>query len=78
MKSSKVAAKLRAKIVHFSGELSKGLPKSAHRFVSEMIYGIQARQSVVLTKVLWKMVKRYIRRTALGHRRDHPFLEVQL
>lgn len=51
MDSSKVAVKLRQKIVHFSGELSRGLPKPAHRFVAEMIYGIQARQSVMLTEV---------------------------
>ena len=51
MNNSKVAVKLREKIVHFSGELSKGLPKTARRFVAEMIYGIQARQSVMLTEV---------------------------
>lgn len=51
MNSSKVAVKLREKIVHFSGELSRGLPKTAHRFVGEMIYGIQARQSVMLTEI---------------------------
>jgi hypothetical protein len=51
MNSSKVAMKLREKIVHFSGELSRGLPKTAHRFVGEMIYGIQAKQSVMLTEI---------------------------
>ena len=51
MQGSKVAIKLREKIVHFSGELSKGLPKTAQRFVSEMAYGIQAKQSVVLTEI---------------------------
>ncbi len=51
MNSSKVAVKLREKIVHFSGELSRGLPKTAGRFVAEMIYGIQAGQSVMLTEV---------------------------
>lgn len=51
MNSSKVAVKLREKIVHFSGELSRALPKTAHRFVGEMIYGIQARQSVMLTEI---------------------------
>jgi hypothetical protein len=51
MHGSKVAVKLRQKIVSFSGELSRGLPKTAGRFVSEMIYGIQARQSVMLTEV---------------------------
>jgi hypothetical protein len=33
------------------GELSHGLPKVAERFIREMVYGIQASQSVVLTKV---------------------------
>jgi len=51
MQGSKVAVRLREKIVHFSGELSRGLPKTAQRFVSEMVYGIQAKQSVVLTQV---------------------------
>jgi hypothetical protein len=51
MHGSKVAVKLRQKIVNFSGELSRGLPKTAGRFVSEMLYGIQARQSVMLTEV---------------------------
>jgi hypothetical protein len=51
MQGSRVAVRLREKIVYFSGELSKGLCKTSHRFVAEMIYGIQARQSVVLTEV---------------------------
>ena len=51
MNYSKMARKLRAKIAGFSGELSQGLPKVARRLVREMIYGIQASQSVVLTKV---------------------------
>jgi len=33
------------------GVLSSGLPKTARRFVLEMIYGIQARQSVRLTEI---------------------------
>jgi hypothetical protein len=51
MQGSKVAVRLREKIVHFSGELSRGLPKKAKKFVSEMLYGIQATQSVLLTEV---------------------------
>jgi hypothetical protein len=51
MNSSRVAFRLREQIDYFSGELSKGLPKTAQRFVREMIYGIQARQSVMLTEV---------------------------
>lgn len=51
MDYSRMARKLREKIALFSGELSKGTPKVAGRFVREMIYGIQASQSVVLTKI---------------------------
>jgi hypothetical protein len=51
MDYSRMARKLRAKIAGFSGELSDGLPKVARRLVREMVYGIQASQSVVLTKV---------------------------
>ena len=51
MNSSRVALRLREQIIQFSGELSKGLPKTAKRFVGEMVYGIQARQSVLLTEV---------------------------
>lgn len=51
MDYSRMARKLREKIARFSGELSKGLPKTAIRFVQEMVYGIQASQSVVLTKI---------------------------
>ena len=51
MDYSRMARKLRDKIGGFSGELSRNLSKTAERFVREMIYGIQASQSVVLTKV---------------------------
>lgn len=51
MDYTKTARKLRVKIGKFSGELSVGLPKASGRFVGEMIYGIQAAQSVVLTKI---------------------------
>lgn len=51
MDYSRVAMKLRKKIAIFSGEVSKGLPKVCRRFVQEMVYGIQASQSVVLTKI---------------------------
>ncbi len=51
MDYSRIARKLREKIAGFSGELSKGLPKVGERFVREMVYGIQASQSVVLTKI---------------------------
>ena len=51
MNSSLTATRLRAKIASFSGEVSAGLGKIAGRFVSEMLYGIPASQSVVLTKI---------------------------
>jgi hypothetical protein len=51
MNATKVARKLRARIGRFSGDVSKGLGVVAQRFVSEMIYGIQAAQSVMLTEV---------------------------
>ena len=51
MEYTRVAARLRVQIARFSGELSAGLPKVARRLVSEMVYGIQASQSVVLTKI---------------------------
>jgi hypothetical protein len=51
MDYSRIARKLRDKIAGFSGELSRGLPKVSKRFVREMVYGIQASQSVVLTKI---------------------------
>ena len=51
MNYSRMARKLRDRIAGFSGELSRGLPKVAERFVREMVYGIQASQSVVLTKI---------------------------
>jgi len=51
MDCARIAQKLRAQIIEFSGELSRGLPKVVSRLVREMIYGIQARQSVRLTEV---------------------------
>ncbi len=51
MDYSIIARKLRERIAVFSGELSRGLPKVARRFTGEMLYGIQASRSVVLTKI---------------------------
>jgi hypothetical protein len=51
MHYAKTAHKLREQIVKFSGVLSSGLPKTARRFILEMIYGIQAWQSVRLTEI---------------------------
>ena len=46
MDYNRISRKLRGKIVEFSGGLSKGLPTVAGRFVREMLYGIQASQSI--------------------------------
>lgn len=51
MHGTKIARKLRSRMGRFSGELSKGLCVAAQRFVSEMVYGIQAAESVVLTEI---------------------------
>ena len=51
MNATRVAHNLRARIGRFSGDLSKGLCLPAQRFVSEMVYGIQASESVLLTEV---------------------------
>ena len=51
MDYAKIALKLRGQIGRFSGELAAGFPKVVRRFIAEMLYGIQARQSVRLTEV---------------------------
>jgi len=51
MEDSRIAQRLRDQIVVFSGELTCGLCKPARRFVTEMLYGIQARQSVMLSEI---------------------------
>jgi hypothetical protein len=51
MNSSKVATRLREQVMKFSGEVSAGLGRVPQRFVAEMVYGIQASQSVVLTEI---------------------------
>lgn len=51
MYGSKVAENLRTRMARFSGDLSEGLGKRAEVFVSQMVYGIQASESVLLTEV---------------------------
>jgi hypothetical protein len=51
MTIAKVARKIQGQIHHFSGKLSRGLPKVARRFIEEMVYGIQTRGSVRLSEV---------------------------
>lgn len=51
MNATKVARKLRIRMGRFSGDLSEGLCVAARRFVSQMVYGIQAAESVLLTEI---------------------------
>ena len=51
MHYAKTASKLRDHIIRFSGELSFNWSKVVRRFLTEAIYGIQARQSVRLTEI---------------------------
>ena len=51
MSIAQMAGKLRDRIWDFSGELSKRFCKTEKRFIHEMIYGIQARQSVRLSEI---------------------------
>lgn len=53
-----VGDKLREQIGRFSGELCTELGKVACRFVGEMIYGISASGSVVLTKIARSLEER--------------------
>ncbi len=51
MNSSKIAFNLRKRIGRFSGNVSKSLCLPAQHFVGDMVYGIQASQSVMLSEV---------------------------
>jgi hypothetical protein len=51
MHYARIVHKVREQIIKFSGELSFGLPKVLRRFIAEAVYGIQARQSVLLTEI---------------------------
>jgi hypothetical protein len=51
MHYDKPAHILREHIIKFSEEFSSALPKVVRYFITEAIYGIQARQSVRLTKI---------------------------
>ena len=51
MNGTKTARNLRNRIGRFVGDLSKGLCRRAECFVGEMVYGIQASESVLLTEV---------------------------
>lgn len=51
MHDAKVAHRIRARIAEFSGEVSRGLPKTAGRLVREVVYGMQSRGSVRLSEI---------------------------
>ena len=51
MHYARTALKLREQIIKFSGELSAELPKVGRRFITEAVYGIQARRCVRLTEI---------------------------
>ena len=51
MDFTKVARRLREKVVLFSGELCDRLGKTASRFVTEAVYGMMVNQSVLLTEM---------------------------
>jgi len=88
MDYSRIAKKLRDKIAGFSGELSRGLPKVTERFIREMVYGIQASQSVVLTKIartlqetisvkkVEERLSRQLLRRDMGHKIQENLLEI--
>jgi hypothetical protein len=58
MHYARIASKVREQIIKFSGELSSGFPKVVRRFITEAIYGIQARQSVHLTEIARSLEER--------------------
>ena len=51
MYDSKTALKLRGKVSRFSGVVSKGLCKVSQRFVGEMLYGLQAQRTIMLSEI---------------------------
>jgi len=80
MNYSKLASKLRTKLAIFSGYVSKGLDKSAERFIKEACYGILSSQSVLLTQMgrsletnlsLKKIEERFCRQLYKGQLWEH-------
>ena len=51
MRRTQVAERLRGQLKHFSGIFSPRFSKSRSRFITEMIYGIQASQDVKLSSI---------------------------
>lgn len=52
MNYSKTASKIRRKLNDFSGKLSAGLTKPTSRMVTEIIYGVTTKQSLLLSEVV--------------------------
>jgi hypothetical protein len=48
---SKLGAKIKSQITRFAGRLTEGMDKVTRRWVSEMLYGIQASQDVKVSEV---------------------------
>jgi len=51
MSVAQIGSRLREKVADFSGILSKGFGKVERRFIHEVLYGVQARQSVRLSEI---------------------------
>ena len=51
MNDSKLAGKLKAQIKRFSKHLTQDLTKPQRRFISEMLYGIQASKDVKISNI---------------------------
>ncbi len=51
MNDARIAWKIREQMAVFSGNVSQGLPKVSQRLVREVLYGVQARGSVLLSEI---------------------------
>lgn len=51
MDDVRIASKIREQMARFSGNVAHGLPKVAQRLVREVLYGVQARGSVLLSEI---------------------------
>jgi len=51
MDDARIAWKIREQMAVFSGNVSQGLPKVSQRLVREVLYGMQARGSVLLSEI---------------------------
>ena len=70
MHSAKVAAKIRAQIRQFLGEVSMGLPHTAARLVREVIFGVQSRASVRLSEIARALEEEIGLKTSNGPRSE--------